>query len=100
MSCMNTQMANARQDDEDQADRRAYAVESRSVELMCAGEDCDPCEGCNVAEALDEAHYSSKKVLGDLIREGKFADAGIFLRGLSHAYWAAKADEQAQKEFA
>ncbi len=100
MSCMNTQMANARQDDEDRAEARAFAVEDRATELITPGQDCDPCEGCNVAEALDEAPYSSKKVLGDLIREGKFADAGIFLRGLSHAYWAAKADQQAQEEFA
>lgn len=100
MSCMNTVMANNRQADEDEAERRAEYEEQRSIELMQSGEDCDPCEGCNVGEAFDEAPYSSKKVLGDLLREGKFAEAGIFLRGISHTYWAAKATEQAQEETA
>lgn len=100
MSCMNTLMANRRQDDEDRAERLADATDARSVELMEPGEDCDPCEGCNVAEALDEASGKEQQILGQLIRDGKFAEAGIFLRGISHTYWAAKALEQAQEEFA
>jgi hypothetical protein len=98
MSCMNTVIANRHQADEDRAERRADYIDQRTIELMQSGEDCDPCEGCNVGEAFDEAPYSSKKVLGDLLREGKFFEAGVFLRGISHAYWAAKSYEQAQEE--
>lgn len=100
MSCMNTALMHERQRDEDAAQRRADAADMRSVELMEPGQDCDPCDGYHMAEALDEASHNAKAVLGQLIREGKFADAGIFLRGISHAYWAAKALEQAQEEFA
>lgn len=100
MSCMNTAFMHERQRDEDAAERRADAADIRSVELMEAGQDCDPCEGNNLAEALAEASGKEASILGQLIREGRFADAGIFLRGISHAYWTAKALEQAQEEFA
>lgn len=100
MSCMNTVMANNRQDDEDRADRRACAEEARAIELLGPGEDCDPCDGYHLAEALDEANAKEKTIFGQLIRDGKYAEAGIFLRGLSHAYWAIKANEQAQEETA
>lgn len=100
MSCMNTVMANNRQADEDRAERRADAADQRAIELMEPGEDCDPCDGYHLAEALDEANGKEKTILGQLIREGKYAKAGIFLRGISHAYWAEKANEQAQEETA
>ena len=100
MSCMNTMMMRGRQADDDQAERMADAADQRSIELMEPGEDCDPCGGYHLAEALDEANAKEKTILGQLIREGKFAEAGIFLRGISHAYWATKALEQAQEETA
>ena len=53
-----------------------------------------------MAEALDEANGKEKTILGQLIRDGKYTEAGIFLRGISHAYWAEKANEQAQEEIA
>lgn len=97
---MNTMMMHGRQDDEDRAERRAFATEARALELMGPGEDCDPCDGYHLAEALDEANSKEKTLFGQLIRDGKYADAAIFLRGISHAYWATKADEQAQEETA
>lgn len=97
---MNTLMMHSRQDDEDRAERRAFATEARAIELMEPSEDCDPCDGYHLAEALDEANGKEKTILGQLIREGKYAEAGIFLRGISHAYWATKANEQAQEETA
>lgn len=100
MSCMNTIMANRRQDDEDREERIDMAVEQRSIELMFAGEDCDPCDGFNVLEAMDESSVNAKQAFGQLMREGKFAEAAIFMRGISHTYWAEKALEQAQGEFA
>ena len=100
MTCMNTVMANNRQADEDRAERRADAADQRAIELMEPGEDCDPCDGYHLAEALDEANGKEKTILGQLIRTGKYAEAGIFLRGISHAYWATKANEQAQEETA
>jgi len=100
MNCMNTLMANNRQADEDRAERRADACDQRAIELMEPGEDCDPCDGYHLAEALDEANGKEKTILGQLICEGKYAEAGIFLRGISHAYWATKATEQAQEETA
>lgn len=100
MTCMNTVMANNRQADEDRAERRADACDQRAIELMEPGEDCDPCDGYHLAEALDEANGKEKTILGQLIRTGKYAEAGIFLRGISHAYWAEKANEQAQEQTA
>ncbi len=100
MSCMNTVMANRRQDDEDRAERRADYTDQRAIELMEPGEDCDPCDGYHLAEALDESSAKEKTLFGQLIRDGKYAEAGIFLRGISHVYWATKANEQAQEETA
>ena len=100
MSCMNTVMVNNRQHYEDRAERRADACDQRSIELMESGEDCDPCDGYHLAEALDEASGKEKTILGQLFRESKYAEAGIFLRGISHTYWAEKANEQAQEETA
>lgn len=100
MHCMNTMMMRGRQDDEDSAERRAFAAEARAIELMQPGEDCDPCSHDNLAEALCECSGKDGQMLGQLLREGKFAEAGIFLRGISHAYWAIKADEQAQEQTA
>ncbi len=100
MSCMNTVMANRHQDDKDRAERRADYTDQRAIELMEPGEDCDPCDGYHLAEALDESSAKEKTLFGQLIRDGKYADAAIFLRGISHAYWAAKANEQALEETA
>lgn len=98
MSCMNTQMMNRQQAQYDMDEARDYAAESRAFELLEAGNHCDPYEGCNLVEAMEEAAYTAKKVLGDLIREGKYGEAGIFLKGISYTYWSAKADEQAWDE--
>lgn len=100
MNCMNTMMMRSRQADENRAEARADAEEQRAIELMEPGEDCDPCDGYHLAEALDEASGKEKTILGQLIRDGKYAEAGIFLRGISHAYWATKANEQVQEETA
>ena len=100
MSCMNTLMANRRQDDEDRAERRADYTDQRAIELTQPGEDCDPYDGYHLAEALDESSTKDKTILGQLISDGKYADAGIHLRGISQTYWATKANEQAQEETA
>lgn len=100
MGCMNTMMMHGRQDDEDRAERRADYIDQRAIELMEPGEDCDPCDGYHLAEALDESSAKEKTIFGQLIRDGKYAEAGIFVRGISHAYWATKANEQAQEETA
>lgn len=98
MYCMNTQMMNQRQYDEDMAESRYEAAESRAIELMAAGEDCDPCDAYNLSEALSEANHDAMKALSQLMREGKYADAAIFIKGISHTYWSEVAEEQAWSE--
>jgi hypothetical protein len=98
MSCYNTQMMNARQDDEDQADRLQDAINARSLELQAHGESCDPLDGFNVLEALGEATTTETMVLGKVLAERKFDQVGILLDMISRAYWAKKADELAEGE--
>lgn len=98
MSCMNTQMMNSRQADEDRAESLAFAIEARAAELMTPGEACDPFDGVNICEALDEASANEKIVLGQVLSERKFDQAGILLDMVSRAYWAKKADEMAEQE--
>jgi hypothetical protein len=98
MSCYNTQMMNARQDDEDRAERVADAIEARAAELLQHGESCDPLDGFNVIEALGEATTNEKIVLGKLLTERKFDQAGILVASISQAYWAKEASNIAESE--
>jgi len=100
MSCMNTMMMNSRQDDEDLAESRAFAIEGRAVELMLRGEACDPFDGVNICEALDESSINEKMVLGKMLAERKFDQVGLLIDGITNAYWIKKADEMAAQEFA
>lgn len=98
MSCMDTLMLRNHQQDEGRAASRADAADLRAAELMEPGEDCDPFRAYSLEDAFMDASVKEKTLLGQLIRQGKYAEAGIFLRGISHEYWAAKALEQAQEE--
>jgi hypothetical protein len=100
MICINTMMMNARQDDEDRAERRAMAIEARSVELMQHGEACDPLDGFNISEAFGEATTNEKMVMAKVLAERKFDQAGILLDMISRAYWSKMADEMAREELA
>jgi hypothetical protein len=98
MSDYNTQMMNSRQDDEDQAERLDFAIEARAAELLTHGEACDPFDGVNICEALDESSANEKIVLGKVLSEGKFDQVGILVEGITKAYWAKMAEELAETE--
>jgi hypothetical protein len=98
MSCMNTMMMKSRQDDEDRAESLAFAIEARAAELLTHGEACDPFDGVNICEALDESSANEKIVLGKVLSERKFDQAGILLDMISRAYWTKMADEMAERE--
>ena len=98
MSCMNTMMMNSRQDDEDQAERLADAIEARAAELMTHGEACDPLDGFNICEAYGEATTNEKMVMAKMLVERKFDQAGILLDMITKAYWSKMADEMAEVE--
>ena len=98
MTCMNTMMMNSRQDDEDRAESRSMAIEARSVELMQHGESCDPMDGVNICEALDESSMSTKMVLAKILSERKFDQVGLLIDMTSRDFWAKKAIEMAEEE--
>ncbi len=98
MTCMNTMMMRGRQADDDQAERLADAIEARAAELLTHGEVCDPMDGVNICESLDNASANEKMVLGKVLAERKFDQVGILVDGISRAYWAKMADELAEKE--
>jgi hypothetical protein len=98
MTCMNTMMMNSRQDDEDRAERRAMAIEARSVELMQHGEACDPLDGFNIVEAMGEASTNVKMVLAKILSERKFDQVGRLIDMTSRDFWAKKAIEMAEEE--
>jgi hypothetical protein len=95
---MNTMMMNSRQDDEDREERRAMAIEARSVELMQHGEACDPLDGFNIVEAMSEASTNVKMVLAKVLSERKFDQVGRLIDMTSREYWAKKAIEMAEEE--
>jgi len=98
MSDYNTQMMHSRQDVEALAERLADAIEARAAELLMPGEACYPLDGMNICEALDEASANEKMVLGKVLSERKFDQAGILVASISQAYWANRADEIAALE--
>ena len=98
MSCYNTQMMHARQDDEDRAERLAFAIEARAAELLTHGEACDPMDGFNICEAYGEATTNEKMVMAKMLVERKFDQAGILLDMITKAYWAKMANEMADGE--
>ena len=98
MTCMNTMMMRGRQADDHQAERLADAIEARAAELLTHGEACDPMDGVNICEALDNASANEMMVLGKVLAERKFDQVGILVDGISRAYWAKMADELAEKE--
>lgn len=98
MSCMNTAMMGRRQADDDHAERLADAIEARSVDLMKHGEACDPLDGVNVCEAMDNASANEKLVLGKVLAERKFDQVGVLIDMISRTYWAKMAIEMAEKE--
>jgi hypothetical protein len=95
---MNTQMMNSRQADEDRAEALEFAIEARSAELMRHGEACDPFDGVNICQALDESSIAEKMVLGKVLAERKFDQVGILVDWLTKSYWGKKADEMAREE--
>lgn len=100
MSCMNTMMMNSRQSDEDASEALDFAIEARALELLTHGEACDPMDGFNVVEALGEASANEMIVLGKVLAERKFDQAGILLDMITRAYWAKMANEMAKEELA
>jgi hypothetical protein len=97
---MNTQMMHSRQSDEDRAEALEFAIEDRAAELMQHGEACDPMDGFNICEAMGEASTNVKMVLGKVLAERKFDQAGILVDQVSREYWAKMADEMAREELA
>jgi hypothetical protein len=95
---MNTMIMNSRQDDEDRAESLAFAIEARAAELLTHGEACDPMDGVNICEALDESSANIKIVLGQVLAQRKFDQVGILLDQVSREYWAKMADELAERE--
>lgn len=95
---MNTIMMHSRQADDDYAESLANAIEARGFELLQHGEACDPFDGVNICEALDESSASEKMLLGKMLAEGKFDQVGVLINGISQAYWAKMADELAEKD--
>jgi hypothetical protein len=95
---MNTQMMNSRQTDEDRAEALEFAIEARAAELMTHGEACDPFDGVNICQALDESSIAEKMVLGKVLAERKFDQVGILVDWLTKSYWEKKADEMAREE--
>jgi len=100
MSCMNTQMMHSRQADEDRAETLQFAIEARAEEMMMPGEACDPFDGVNICQALDESSIAEKMVLGKVLAERKFDQVGILIEWLTKSYWEKKADEMAKDELA
>jgi len=98
MSCMNTMMMHARQDDEDRAERLEFAIDARAAELLMHGEACDPMDGFNIVEAMGEASTNVKMVLAKVLVERKFDQVGILVDSVSREYWAKMADEMAREE--
>lgn len=98
MSCMNTMIMHARQDDEDRAERLEFAIEARAAELLTHGEACDPMDGFNIVEAMGEASTNVKMVLANVLAERKFDQVGILVDSVSREYWAKMADEMAREE--
>ena len=98
MNCMNTMMMHSRQDDEDQAERLAFAIEARAAELLTHGEACDPLDGFNICEAYGEASTNEKMVMAKMLVERKFDQVGILLDMITRAYWAKMAGEMAERE--
>jgi hypothetical protein len=95
---MNTQMMNSRQADEDRAEALEFAIEARAAELMTPCEACDPFDGVNICQALDESSIAEKMVLGKVLAERKFDQVGILVDWLTKSYWEKKADEMAREE--
>ena len=98
MSCMNTMMMHARQDDEDRAERMEFAIDARAAELLTHGEACDPMDGFNVLEAMDQATAIDKKLLGQWLATGSYDACGIWMLQISKEYWGKKAAEMAREE--
>ena len=98
MSDYNTKMMNGRQADEDYAEALDFAIEARAAELLMPGEACDPLDGINICEALDEASTNEKMALGKALAERKFDQAGILVASISQSYWANVADVIAAQE--
>jgi hypothetical protein len=98
MSCMNTMMMGQRQDDDDRAERLSMSIEARSVELMQHGESCDPLDGFNIVEAMNEASDNVKIVLARVLSERKFDQVGLLIDMTSRDFWAKKAIEMAEEE--
>jgi len=98
MNDMNTQMMNERQDDEDRAERRAFAIDDRVVELMQPGEACDPFDCFSLCLALEYSSNDEMAMLGELLADKKFEQAGILLYRITSDYWSEKAYEKAEDE--
>lgn len=98
MSCMNTQMMNSRQDDEDRAERLTFAIEARAAELLKYGEACDPLDGFNICEAYCETTANVKMVMAKMLAERNFEQVGSLLDMITKSYWAKMADEMAAEE--
>jgi len=98
MSCMNTQMMHSRQADEDRAERRAFSIDDRVVELMQPGEECDPFDFSSLCLALEDSSNDEMAMLGKLLAEKKFEQAGTLLYRITSNHWSEKAYEMAEQE--
>jgi len=98
MTCMNTSMMGQRQDDDDQAEHLADAIEARGRELLQHGEACDPMDGHNVIEAMEAATDADKQLFGKWLASENYEVFGFWLAAISKEYWSKMAYELAEKE--
>ena len=98
MSCMNTQMMNSRQADEDYSEALDDAIDARAAELLKPGEACDPFDGLGMCAAFENASWEQMTALGELLAERKFEQAGILVDRIVNSYWSKKAEELAVRE--
>ncbi len=98
MSCMNTMMMHSRQADEDRAEALDFAIEARAAELMTHGEACDPFNCFSLCLALEDSSIDDMEVLGKLLAEKKFEQAGTLLCKITNNHWSEKAYQMAQQE--
>lgn len=79
-------------------DRRDNAIEAREQELMKPGEECDPHDIHNLAEALTEGDQTKLGLIAKRLAEGDTAAAGLILDGMTTSYWKHMARKQAERQ--
>lgn len=81
----------------DREDARVAAIEEEAHRLMEAGEECDPHDPENVAEALRNMSDSQKREMSDLLNTVNFSyeELGRLVYWASFDYWDRKSENRA-----